>query len=183
MEDIVGPEKTLITATLVYPVRDVVSGDKIVSEVMLAKKLQKIGVGHLNGWGGGVNPGESLRTCAVREFLEETGGARVRPMDLKKVGIAHFRNCKTDGTKFTCTVHVYTVTDWEGKIVATKEMGEPAWYPISIVETLDLMPADKFWLPRMLLGEKGVVRAEYSPRQEKLIGEVTFSKVHFGDRE
>src|SRR3989344_638818 len=85
-------EKTLYLATLVYPVRD--------SEVLLATKTRKIGAGCLNGWGGGVDQGESIRASAAREFFEETGGAKVNENELEKIGIVHFKNHKSDGVVF-----------------------------------------------------------------------------------
>ena len=159
-------EKTLYLGTLIFPVRD--------GEVLLAEKTRKIGKGFLNGYGGGVEPGESARACAVREFGEETGGAQIVEQDLRKVGIVHFKNNKSDGSIFVATIHVYTVSSWTGDIVSTEEMIHPQWYPITTIAEQKLLPADRFWLPRMLQGEKAVAWAEYTPYQEALVGEVRF---------
>jgi 8-oxo-dGTP pyrophosphatase MutT (NUDIX family) len=162
-------EKTLNLATLVFPVQ----GDK----VWLGRKMRKIGAGCLNGWGGGVEPGESVVAAAIREFHEETGGVIVDEKDLKKVGIVHFKNHKSDGTVFVCTVHVFTVSKWTGQIVSTAEMQEPKEYSIKTLDRNELMPADPFWLPRMLSGELGIAWTEYGPFQKTLIGEVRFESV------
>lgn len=163
-------EKVLLLATLVFPIRNT----EREGEVMLATKLQKIGAGCLNGWGGGVEKGESVEECAKREFFEETGGAKISVADLVKVGIVHFKNHKSDGSVFVCSVHVFTVSAWSGEIVSTEEMGNPTWYRVDNIPFERLMLADPYWLPRMLSGEKGEVWAEYGPHQKTLIGEVRF---------
>ncbi len=159
-------EKVLLLATLVFPVRD--------GKVLLARKMRKIGQGLLNGWGGGVDSGESITASAVREFREETGGAEVKEEDLEKFGIVHFKNHKTDGTVFVCVVHVFVVRNWTGSIVSTAEMDSPQWYPVESLPEQELMLADRFWLPRMIVGETGIAHAEYGPYQKTLIGEVLF---------
>ena len=168
-------EKTLYLATLVYPVRD--------SEVLLATKTRKIGAGCLNGWGGGVDQGESIRASAAREFFEETGGAKVNENELEKIGIVHFKNHKSDGVVFVCIVHVYSTKKWTADIISTDEMKNPRWYLISQITQEKLMPADPFWLPRMLTGEKGIAWAEYDPFQTTLIGEVCFEPRDFLEEE
>lgn len=168
-------EKTLYLATLVFPVRD--------GKVLLGLKKKKIGAGRLNGWGGGVDPGETLRQCAVREFEEETGGVKISPTDLCKVGIVHFKNHKTDGSVFVCTVHMYTISTWTGEIRETEEMGPPQWYSISDLASENLCPADPYWMPRMLSGEKGIAWAEFGPYQKDLIGDVIFQPVESVEEE
>ena len=169
-------EKVLYLATLIFPVRG--------NHVLLGKKLRKIGAGKLNGWGGGVENGETIKQCAVREFGVETGGAIICEEDLTKVGIAHFKNHTTDGMDFECTVHIYTVSQWQGKIVQTEEMGKPYWYPISkLAEQKDIMCADPYWMPKILSGEKGIIFAEYGPGQRTLIGEVLFQSVESFEEE
>lgn len=158
-------ERVVHLATLVYPVRDEV--------VLLAEKMDKIGKGYLNGWGGKKNETESLRDCAVREFFEETGGARVKEEDLSKVGIVHFKN-HNDGVVSFWTVHVYTLSRWTGDIVSTKEMRNPRWILKASIPNEKLMLADKFWLPQMLRGEKGLAFADYGPNQQTLLSEVVF---------
>ncbi|MHB1316924.1 MAG: NUDIX domain-containing protein [Minisyncoccota bacterium] len=168
-------EKTLFLATLVFPVMG--------SKVMLATKVKKIGAGLLNGWGGGIEIGESVRACAVREFFEETGGAEISEDDLQKVGIVHFKNNKSDGTYFVCTVHVFTISKWFGDIVSTEEMENPQWYEVDNIPFDRLMLADSHWLPRMLSGEKGIASAQYGPYQESLIGDVVFQSTDLLEEE
>ncbi|MEI6843582.1 MAG: NUDIX domain-containing protein [bacterium] len=171
-------EKTLYIATLVFPVTE----DRRM--VTLGDKQRGIGAGFLNGWGGGVEPGETLKQCACREFYEETGGVVISTNTIQKIGIVHFKNHKTDGTVFVCTVHVYVTTAWLGSICDTVEMKNARWFSVENLATENLMPADPFWLPRMLGGDKGIAWAEYGPHQSHLIGEVIFESVtSFDDEE
>ncbi len=158
-------EKTLNLATLVFPVRG--------NEVMLAQKMTKIGAGYLNGWGGGVEEGETIVAGAAREFNEESG-ASVDLDDLTKVCIAHFKNNKIDGSVFVCTVHIFTTRIWHGEIISTPAMAMPRWHPVSSLRYERLMPADYFLLERILSGETGEAWAEYTPFQESLVGNVRF---------
>jgi 8-oxo-dGTP pyrophosphatase MutT (NUDIX family) len=169
-------EKTLFLATLVFPIRYESRDTKQERQVMLATKVKKIGAGCLNGWGGGVEEGESLLKSAAREFGEETG-ASISSEDLEKIGIVHFTNHKSDGSVFVCTVHVYTVSKWNGEIHSTEEMDDPKWYTVDTIPFERLMLADLYWLPRMLNGEKGIAWAEYGAYQKTLIGEVKFETV------
>lgn len=162
-------EKTLYLGTLIFPVRD--------GEVLLAEKMRKIGAGSLNGYGGGVEAGESIRASAVREFREETNGVEIKEEDLEKVGIVHFKNNKEDGSVFVAVIHIFTVRSWKGEFASTDEMQNPKWYRLETLAREKMMLADPYWLPRMLKGEKGIAYAEYGPRQEKLLGEVKFEVV------
>ncbi|MEK7653015.1 MAG: NUDIX domain-containing protein, partial [Patescibacteria group bacterium] len=99
-------EKTLLQAVLCFFVR----GD----QVLLAKKMKAIGKGRLNGYGGGIEPGETPLKAIVREVAEESGGAYVGPEDLVKVAVADFHNTKEDGATFICRVHTYIARSWIG---------------------------------------------------------------------
>jgi len=51
-------------------------------------------------------------------------------------------------------------------------MANPKLYRIDEVPLERMMPADKVWVPEILAGKKIIGKAKYSPKQEKLIGEV-----------
>ncbi len=53
---------------------------------LLRNKNKKVDPGRLNGVGGGVEPGENFLDAAIRETEEETG-YKVRPEDMKLVGV------------------------------------------------------------------------------------------------
>ncbi len=138
-----------LVATLVFPRRG--------NNLMLATKMRGIGVGYLNGWGGGVEPGESIHECAMREFKEETGGATIPDEAVEQdvfncVGVVHFANHKEDGRVVNCDVYVYVTQFWYGEIRSTEEMRSPRFHRVHSIPRLNLLPGDKFWLPQFLRG-------------------------------
>lgn len=159
-------EKVLLAGTLVFLVR----GD----EVLLPVKAKKIGAGCRNGYGGGIEAGESIEEAALRELHEES---RVRgdPAALKKVAVIDFHNTKSDGGEFTCRGHVYLLSAWEGEPCETDEMLDPQWYSRAALPLAELMPADPHWLPRVLAGEHIYGQAWYGPRQQELLRPVELS--------
>jgi ADP-ribose pyrophosphatase YjhB (NUDIX family) len=158
-------EKVLLKAVLVYVVTK--------TEVLLAVKQDKIGAGCLNGYGGGIEKEDvSHIQAAIRETGEESGGLIVKPEALHLVAVVDFHNRTHEGKKFTCRVYVYLLNQWEGTARTTKEMANPTWFPKDDLPFNMLMPADPFWLPRVLAGETMYVEAWYGPEQKVLEREV-----------
>ena len=156
-------EKTLLQATLCY----LIKGDK----VLLSLKTKRIGKDCWNGYGGGIDEGESQKQAALRE-LEEESGIMVLLEHLDKAAIIDFQNTKSDGSVFTCQVHVYLVSQWIGKPRETDEMINPTWFNIKHLPTSEMMPADREWLPLVLSGKRIRATANYGPFQKKLRGKV-----------
>ena len=161
-------EKVLLNAVIVYLVKD--------NEVLLAMKTKKIGEGCWNGYGGGIEVGESIADAAIRELYEESG-VITQSEHLEKIAIVDFHNTKSDGTKFVCRCHVFVVKEWSGEIKATSEMANPTWFRINELPLNQMMPADQYWLPLALLGTKIIAKAEYGPFQKELLGDVILQEV------
>jgi len=161
-------EKTLLNATLCFLVRE--------GEVLLAIKTQKIGKGCWNGYGGGIDEGETPIQATVRELGEESE-IITSPEHLTKVAVVDFHNTKSDGSVFVCRVHVFLVKQWVGEPKETDEMITPTWFKELPLD--NMMLADKFWLPPALSGKKITATAKYGPFQQELIGEVTIQEVEF----
>jgi 8-oxo-dGTP diphosphatase len=161
-----------ILATLVFPRQG--------SRIMLATKMRGIGVGYLNGWGGGVESGESIFDAMLREFREEAGGAEITDSIVASGvvrchGVVHFRNFREDGTYIDCDVYVYFTPFWSGQIQSSEEMRSPGWHGIHNLPYLNLMPGDKFWLPRFARLEPGEALEAwvvYGPEQRELLDDV-----------
>ncbi|OGN16739.1 MAG: hypothetical protein A3C88_00015 [Candidatus Yanofskybacteria bacterium RIFCSPHIGHO2_02_FULL_50_12] len=160
-------EKVLLEAVLTYLVRD--------AKVSLSLKPKreegerKIGEGSRNGLGGGRELGESLIDAAIREVFEESG-VRLCTHHLTKKAIANFHNTKSDGSVFTCRVHVYLATGWFGEPQSVPgHMIDPQWYSFKELPVDEMMPADRFWVPPLLL-HPGllVVDAHYEQGQQRL---------------
>lgn len=153
-------EKTLTNAVVVFPERG--------TKIMLARKTRKIGAGCLNGYGGGIDGDENSEEAALRELYEESG-LRASLEGLQKIAVVDFHNQKSDGSLFTCRVHMYLASDWTGALKETEEMQEPAWYEKTALPLDRMMPADREWLPLALAGTKVQAEAWYGPFQKELL--------------
>ncbi len=162
-------EKVLFSAVACFLVKD--------EQVLLGMKTQKIGKGCWNGYGGGIEEGETEREATVREFCEETGGVIIDPEHLEKIAIGYFYNKKSDGGTFVCAVHFYCAKEWEGEVKETEEMITPTWFKKNKLPLDTMMPTDKEWLPIALGGKNIIVRAYLSPFQEKSIAPVEIEYV------
>lgn len=160
----------LFNATVCLPIRN--------GKVLLGMKTRKIGVGCWNGYGGGVEEGESIIESAVRE-LEEEVGLKTKPEDLEKVAIVDFHNEKSDGSVFVSRVHFFLVKDWKGEPIETEDgaMITPTFFNIDKLPYDKMMPADKEYFPLIMNGKKVIVKANYTPFQKELIGEVKIKEV------
>lgn len=151
-------------AVVVYPVRNVGG----VAEVLLARKVAKIGAGKFNGYGGGRENDETLLACAVRETFDECG-LRIAPEGLAKVGEIDFHNQKDDGSEYVVRVHFYLSTIHSGEPHDTTEMTDPRWYSVAALPLADMMPADALFVPQMLEGKRVRGMFRYAPGQSRLI--------------
>ncbi|HCC05236.1 TPA: hypothetical protein DEP58_02930 [Patescibacteria group bacterium] len=138
-------------------------------KILLAWKTDKIGKDTWNGYGGGVEQGETIEECALRELEEETDGVIALQRNLEKIAIVHFHNTMTTGETFVCVVHFFLVDKWLGEVHETKEMIHPRWFPIDALPFHEMMPSDKDWLPIALGGSKIIVHAHLGPFQKELL--------------
>ena len=161
-------EKTLLNATLCLLVKD--------NKVLLGFKTKKIGKNCWNGYGGGIEEGETPRQAALRELKEEAG-VIVLPEYLEKVAVIDFHNNKSDGSFFICQMHVYLVSQWMGEPQESDEMITPTWFDARQLPADKMLLADKEWLPVVLSGKKIRATAKYGPFQKTLLGEVEIQQV------
>jgi 8-oxo-dGTP pyrophosphatase MutT (NUDIX family) len=136
----------------------------------------KIGEGCWNGYGGGVEVGETPEMAAVRELQEESGSI-VREEDLEKVGLLKVHNHKSDGRIVLAEIRFYVARQCEGVVKETPEMITPTWFFPHEIPLEALMPADKLWLPRALAGERLVVTVHYGPFQKEILEPVRIEQM------
>lgn len=143
-------------------------------------KTRKIGMGCWNGYGGGIEEGESVVECAVRE-LEEESGLKAMPEDLEKMAIVDFHNEKTDGSLFVSRVHFFLAKNWGGEIKETEDgaMINHTFFDIKDLPYEKMMPADREFFPLILNGKKVLVESHYTLFQKELKRKVEIREVEF----
>ena len=120
-----------------------------ITDIMLAMKKIRFGIGKYNGVGGKVKEGESVEDATVRETSEEIG-VNVDVKDLAKIGEIEFRF--QDKSEWNQVVHIYTTEIWAGDPTESEEM-KPYWYNLKDIPYDYMWEDDKYWLPKVLNGE------------------------------
>jgi len=129
--------------------------------VLLAQKSSKAKVAwnKWNGYGGGIENDEIPESAAVREIDEETDhGLEVWEGNLESRGSVIFFNPPGRSDRI---VYLFVCRRFSGEPKETGEMRNPTWFNPEDIGTLDMMPADKFFIPQILKGKsvkKGWVR-------------------------
>ena len=127
-------------------------------------KKKGFGLGKWNGVGGKLdfNRGDKdIFDTAIREIKEEIG---VKIKDIEKVAILSFYFPYQ--SEWNQDVHVFLAKNWKGEPKETDEM-KPKWFKIKEIPFDEMWPDDKFWLPKILKGEK--LKAKFSFKPGKLI--------------
>jgi 8-oxo-dGTP pyrophosphatase MutT (NUDIX family) len=119
------------------------------------RKKVSFGLGEnlISGIGGKIGDIEGLENetaeeALKREFLEEIG---VNPKTYHKVGEITFVFPNKD--KWNQQVDAYLITDWEGEPVET-DVIDPNEYPINNLPRKTMWDDNRYWVPRILAGEK-----------------------------
>jgi 8-oxo-dGTP diphosphatase/2-hydroxy-dATP diphosphatase len=116
------------------------------SRVLLGMKKRGFGMGKWNGFGGKIEPGETMEEAACRELFEESG---VRALEIKPAGFIHF---DLGGRDFTMEVSLFRVTKYENEPEETEEM-KPQWFNYDDIPYDKMWADDKFWLTAFLEGK------------------------------
>jgi 8-oxo-dGTP diphosphatase len=131
-------------------------GDDGQQHVLLGHKKTGLGAGKIVGLGGHVEPGESPAEAAAREVKEEAS-IHVVPEALAEAAYVTF--WFPERRQWSMDAWIYTSADWSGEAIETEEI-LPQWFPVTGLP-LDRMWDDaRYWLPRVLAGER--IRAVFT---------------------
>ncbi|KAJ8730423.1 hypothetical protein PYW07_017461 [Mythimna separata] len=118
------------------------------NQILLGLKKRGFGMNKWNGFGGKVEPNETIIDAAVRELKEECC-LIVKPGDLKNIAHIEFT---FEGQPTLMDVRVFSTNIFEGTPQETEEM-KPKWYDNDGVPFEDMWLDDKLWFPYLLQGK------------------------------
>jgi len=145
------------------------------AEVLLGLNKTGFGAGKVAGFGGRIEPGESVDAAAVRELEEETG-IKVTIEDLSPSGRLTF--LFPDQPGWSQDVHVFLVNQWHGEPEESSEM-QPAWYKVDQIPFECMWDDARYWLPLVLQGKRIEARFVYNA-DNKTVGEVKIEQLEGG---
>jgi 8-oxo-dGTP pyrophosphatase MutT (NUDIX family) len=120
-------------------------------KILLGLKKRGFGAFKYNGFGGKLEPGETIVQAALREAKEESG---LTPLVYEKVGIISFKD------SYKLRVHLYVCTKWSGTLIETEEM-KPKWFSFDKIPFNQMWSDDKCWMGFVLNKQKFIAVYEY----------------------
>lgn len=113
-------------------------------EILLGMKNRGMGKGKWNGFGGKVEPNETIDDAAKREVKEECG---LDVISMEKIGIIDFEYV---GSKEILEGHIYFCDLFEGDIIESDEMAPIKWFKIKDSPCDTMWIDHKYWFPMIL---------------------------------
>ena len=138
-------------------------------QVLLGYKNRGFAAGTYNGFGGKVEPNETILSALIRECKEEGGFA---PVDPKPVGTINYDEVMK-GKRQNIQMHIYTCTKIDGIITPSTEM-TPQFSNIDNLPISKLLPDTAIWLPLILKGFS--VNADFILNDDLTIKSYTLNK-------
>ena len=145
MESTSHNSRKFVNATLIY----LLKGNPP-EEILLGLKKEGFGKGKYVGYGGKIEPGESIRQAAVRELAEESG------IQLKMSSITYVADISflfPNKPEWNHRVHVFIASIDDTKAKETREM-DPCWFKLGLIPYEKMWDDSYYWLPKILSGEK-----------------------------
>jgi 8-oxo-dGTP diphosphatase len=132
--------------------------DRPNGRMLLGRKQSGLGAGNYQGFGGKLEPGETLTQCAVRELWEESG---LKAKEHNLWYMAHLVFVFPNKPQWSQDVHVFRLEHWEGEPQETEEM-RPEWFDLGTLPLAEMWDDVKYWLPQALEGAKPKLRFVYT---------------------
>ncbi len=142
------------------------------SEVLLGCKKIGFGQGKYTGFGGKIESGETVAEAALRELAEETG-ILLPPASLERIATLTF--IFPHRPKWSQRVHVFTAHKWKGEPAESDEM-RPQWFAVNAIPYDQMWDDARYWLPRVLSGEKFRARFVFEGDNET-VGDVEIEEL------
>ncbi|KAA0705169.1 7,8-dihydro-8-oxoguanine triphosphatase [Triplophysa tibetana] len=117
------------------------------SRILLGMKKRGFGAGKWNGFGGKVQPGETIEQAARRELLEESG---LTVDILHKIGNIKFEFI---GETELLDVHIFRADSYKGVPTESDEM-RPQWFDLDQIPFSQMWADDVLWFPLLLQKQK-----------------------------
>jgi ADP-ribose pyrophosphatase YjhB (NUDIX family) len=137
--------QTLPEATLCFPIHG-----HPPDRMLMGFKKGGFGAGKYDGFGGKVEPGETVAAAAARELAEECG-LQVAAADLRYAARLTF--VFPYRPAWSQVVHAFLATTWQGEPEESDEM-RPAWFAPDEIPYGRMWQDSAHWLPRVLAGER-----------------------------
>jgi 8-oxo-dGTP diphosphatase len=128
-------------------------------QVLLGHKKTGLGTGKIVGLGGHVEPSETPAEAAARE-VEEEAGLHVAPAALLEA--AHVTFLFPVCHRWDMVASIFTSAGWTGEAAETAEI-RPEWFPVADLPLMRMWDDAKYWLPRVLAGERVRATFTYAP--------------------
>ena len=127
------------------------------SKILLGMKKRGFGIGKWNGFGGKVNPDETVIEGAKRELFEE---CQIKPINPKFLGFMIF-NLFGDDKRETHHIHIFLANDYEGEVSETEEM-KPSWFDLNNIPYSLMWADDIYWYPLLISGKLFFGKIDFS---------------------
>jgi 8-oxo-dGTP diphosphatase len=128
-------------------------------QVLLGHKKTGLGTGKIVALGGHVEEGESAAEAAAREVTEESG---IQVAVDSLTAAAHITFLFPTRPAWEMTVEVFTSDAWRGEAAETDEI-RPQWFPVAELPLDRMWDDGKYWVPRVLDGERLSAIFTYAP--------------------
>lgn len=119
-------------------------------QVLLGYKKGGFGAGKIDGFGGKVEPGETIAEAAARELLEESSITAAADQ-LEYVALLDFSF--PNRPEWSQLVHAFVARQWTGTPAESDEM-IPRWYVLNDIPFAGMWGDSPHWLPLVLAGRR-----------------------------